>query len=63
MGSFVLRIKTRAAKTRCKRQASRLCLHDAARGKPTTSDEILGEEIGDDVLDAAHIDSVDDTGD
>ena len=46
-----------------KRRAGRLCLHGAAREKPTTSDEILGEEIGDDVLDAAHIGPVDDAGD
>ena len=46
-----------------KRQAGRLCLHGAAREKPTTFDEILGEEIGDDELDAAHIGPVDDSGD
>ena len=45
-----------AAKMGIKSKAGCLCLHDAAREKPTTSDEVLGEELGDDMLDAAHVD-------
>ena len=57
MGIFVLIIETRAAKTGEKGKGGRLCLHDAAHEKPTTSDEVL-EELGDDVLDVARVDPI-----
>ena len=63
MAGFVPIIETRAAKTSMKGKAGRLCLHDAAREKSTTSDEVLGKELGDDMLDVAKVDPVDNTGD
>ena len=40
-----------------------MCLHDAAGEHPATSDEVLGEELGVDMLDVAYDDPVDDNGD
>ena len=49
----MLIIETRAAKAGVKG-----CLYNAARGKPTTSDKVLGEELGDDMPDVGRVDPV-----
>lgn len=60
MSSFVLTVETGVAKTRVKGTLA-ICAFVRLRAKyPWISDEVLGKEFGDDVLDIARVDPVDD---